>query len=271
MSYPTQSMLDARPDITNYLFHWTRSLAVLKHIISCGFLKPTHAERGNGVTIRGPYPAVCYTDQPLHALRASFRVDKGRYRPYGVALHKWAVYEYGGRPVIYGDYRVLGTLLQPGEVGYEKGKKVCKGGLGRCSQYLWVRFEPIPEWDGKVPSDWSHEREWRTLVTKHNYEKLGKSPEDGVPLLLPWPARAASKVDRPRLFILVNKVDEAANLKEWIKGLLPYQGSNGWLKCYFEELRQIPIIALQHATEKLEKGDSRWERLDTVPVDELSS
>ena len=151
MSYPTQAMLDARPDMTNYLIHWTRTkwedkrwippFEILKRIIECGYLKPTLAVRprwGNP-TIKGPHAAVCYTEQPVGAFIKSCKADPSRYFPYGVAVHKWCLYRYRGRPVIYGDgdySRLINTKLKLGEEGYEEGKEIYKGGLDKELQYL---------------------------------------------------------------------------------------------------------------------------------------
>jgi hypothetical protein len=173
----------ARGDLTDYVIHWTRGAVVngkwldvfeiLKEIVRTGYLVPSFAPRaswtvgGANRTIQGPTPAVCFTEQPLGDFIDSCRVLPGRYSAYGVVLHKWHLYAYGGRPVMYGDEALLASLPD----GYK---------------YLWVRYNPIPAGDlGTFPVDWTHEREWRSVVREVTCGAFGKSPTEGVPLLLP--------------------------------------------------------------------------------------
>ena len=71
----------ARSGVTDYLIHWTRrainadgdyesAFDVLKAIIQCGCLRPSFSPKtrvtvgGRENTIRGPHPAVCFTERP---------------------------------------------------------------------------------------------------------------------------------------------------------------------------------------------------------------
>ena len=140
----------ARPDLTDYVIHWTRpqridgksvkTFDVLKLILQSGLLKPTFAPRnrvtvgGKNNTIKGEYPAVCYTEQPMSAFIMSCDALGGRYRPYGIAVRKDRLFDYGGRPVLYGDEDLFDAL--PDKL-----------------QYLWTRFQPIPtlvSWNQRV-------------------------------------------------------------------------------------------------------------------------
>src|SRR3990172_6655454 len=98
----------ARADLTDYVVHWTRPHSVqgkvvsafdtLKLIVACGYLRASYAPKhratvgGQENTIKGPHPAVCFTEQPLDAFIRSCSALPSRYTPYGVALHKWHLY-----------------------------------------------------------------------------------------------------------------------------------------------------------------------------------
>lgn len=256
----------ARPDVTDYVTHWTRRqnagkerlepLQVLKLIIKDGFLKPTFAPRsrftvgGVANTIKGKYPAVCFTEQPLEAFIRSCRAQSGRYRPYGVAVRKDRLFVYGGRPVLYGDDQLFSAL--PEEL-----------------EYLWARFQPIPESGvGGYPLDFTHEREWRARVKGYHYLHLGTSPGEGVPLLLP-PNLEGSEWVLSLPWILVKEKAEADELRQWMAGLPPYSGSNGVLQRYFKDLSNMLIVPLDEVENHLKQGDTRWARLDTLPIQEL--
>lgn len=256
----------ARPDVTDYLIHWTRGQKVdnqrlsafqmLKHILGCGFLKPPFAPKprttGGGVenTIKGQYPAVCFTEQPLDAFAKSVKALSSRYKPYGIAVRKEQLFIYGGRPVIYGDEALLATLPEQ-------------------YKYLWARFNPIPNYQlGGYPVDWTHEREWRARAHPYSYGQFGESPADGVPLLLPIDLEAPE----PALWlpwIMVKNNAEVEELKEWFDGLEPYVGSSGVLEKYFEVLPKVPILPLDEVRTRLDQGDARWARLDTLPYEEF--
>ena len=150
-----------RADLTDYVIHWIRSgpneegkwvksLETLVKIIECGYLIPSFARRGSiydrtsRPTIRGPYPAACFTEQSLDNFVLSCNILPSHYKPYGVALYKRALYQYGGRPVIYESEEILGQLVRPGEPGYEEGKEIYEGGLTTAYQYLWVRYDQYP-------------------------------------------------------------------------------------------------------------------------------
>jgi len=135
-----QRIREVRPDITDYLIHWVRPkyeggkvikpLVILLDIIESGYLKATFATRGSiydrskRPTVKGSYPAVCFTEQSLENFIKSCKVLPSHYYPYGVALYKRALYQYGGRPVIYGSEDILGIPLRPNESEYETGKEI---------------------------------------------------------------------------------------------------------------------------------------------------
>jgi hypothetical protein len=210
----------ARFDISNWVIHRTSTLERLKQILQCGYIQ---ADVGGRIkwsgkyygaytpTIRGQHPAVavCFTEQPLLGFTQSWRIARARYQPYGIALHKHNLFRYGGRPVIYGD-----------ETLYKR--------LSEEDQYLFVCYAPIPF---SKPVDWTHEREWRTKITteSNRFDRWGKTPDDGVPLIFP-----AGYVDNEKELslprILVKSLQEAKELRKWITELPAYEGTNRFIK-----------------------------------------
>ena len=164
--------------------------------------------------MRGPYPAVCFTEQTLANFLTSCEIWPKGYRPYGIALRKIALYQYGGRPAIYGAEDILGRRIRADEPGYEKDKEIYADGLPREYQYLWIRYQPIPNEHGYVV-DWTHEREWRCRVRFPYHTHEGPLPEEGVPILLPS-VLEGTKAVRAFPIILVSKQRE----KELLAGIL---------------------------------------------------
>ena len=259
----------ARTDLTNYVIHWTnykntqklrviRPYEVLREILQCGYLKPSFAPRRSlrtrtkVNTINGDYPAVCFTEQPLDCYIISCDNLPSRYKPYGIALNKYYLYDYGGRSVIYGDKSLLESL--PEEY-----------------KYLWARYNPIPEpgllGGDSYPVDWTHEREWRCRVNQHYPRYWGVEnlplPQEGVPILLPMDYRK-NKIT-PDFYILVDKKEEVIDLEQWILHLLPYQGKDKYLRVYFERLPNAQVISLQEVKEHLRADKQKWARIDTLP------
>ena len=253
----------ARPDLTDYLIHWTRKVevaqeaksafGVLKNILECGYLIPTFAPRRSVTanraprpTIRGTEPVVCFTEQPLSAFMRSCKTLTDRYSPYGIAVRKDRLYEYGGRPVVYGDNNLLNSLPVD-------------------HQYLWVNFQPIPQTQfGGFPLDWTHEREWRSKVMEYHVPDRGPYVSEGVPLLLP---PDGDKLLLP--WILVSTEAESSELRQWMHSLPDCDDSNAMTREYRRQLLHCPILPLELAQEKLSTGNDNWGRFDTLPYWEL--
>ena len=247
----------AREDLTDYLIHWTRgvpenhtpAIETLKAILECGYLMPSFAPRSRYTvnssprnTVRGSRPVVCFTEQPLDAFIKSCKTLPDRYKYYGVAVRKGRLFEYGGRPVIYGDESLLGSL--PDEY-----------------KHLWVNFQPTPRPEfGRYPLDWTHEREWRATVNEYHVLGHGVYLDNGVPLLLP-------PIDKTIYlpWILVKSGAEVDEMRSWISDLPPYTGENGMMIEYRKNLPFAPIIPLEAVKSKLSEGEQKWARLDTFP------
>lgn len=208
-----------RTDVTDYLIHLTKDIVSLFQILDCGYLIPTfapkysHFGKEKRKTIQGSIPAVCLTEQPLSCFLKACEVRPERYKPYGVVIHKYAVYAYGGRPVLYGDKKMLEAIHDD-------------------YKYLWVQYNPIPGSDG-YPLDFTHEREWRCIVNTKPQFGFTNLPKEGMPILLPWDA--SCNHDKYKFRILVNTKDEADILGQ----VLQSQGSHSEskiLNAYFKRL-----------------------------------
>ncbi len=197
--------------------------------------------------MEGNRPVVCFSEQPLSAFIRSYGTLTGRCKPYGIAVRKDRLFEYGGRPVIYSDGSLLSSLSEE-------------------YKHLWVNFQPIPNpYFGGYPLDWTHEREWRATVNEYHVLEHGTYQMDGVPLLLPPDGKTLLLP-----WILVRSTSEALEMRNWIKDLPEYSGSNGMMKIYRENLRFAPVLALEVAEAKLAEGAHKWGRFDTLPYEELS-
>lgn len=122
-----------RSDVTEYVIHLTRrtdkqtAFEVLKDILKYGYLKfqlsirpLTNIREPDGTFTKMEYsinatttsPVVCFTEQTLISLSEFFDHHEryNKLEPYGIAFHKNALFAYGGRPVIYGDYEFNNSL-----------------------------------------------------------------------------------------------------------------------------------------------------------------
>jgi hypothetical protein len=276
----------ARTDITDYVIHWVRRkyeegeyvkpIEALLTIIKCGHLKPSFAlrpsiyDRSKRPTVKGPYPAVSFTEQTFENFVISCKILQDRYSPYGIALYKRALYQYGGRPVIYGSEDILGERVRPNEPGYEEGKEIYKGGLPKDYQYLWFRYQPIPNVDGYVV-DWTHEREWRCRVNIYYDAKLGCTPKEGVPLLLPAVYNHEIKKEArylPKILVSCKSEKELVeeiikeSAQQWLAGC-----QDKYLQGYFKLLPQTKIIALDELEDNPEAAKLDWVLLGEPPSD----
>jgi hypothetical protein len=236
-------IMEARSDISEFVLHCTRAhyhpqggskihlsaLEALKRILQDGSLNATHAwcqvSTGRRPAIRGPHPAVCFTDQPVRffaqSIQASKDMQRDRYTEFGVAVRKVDLYRYGGRPVIYGDERILGERLSAQELrerGLREDLLLYRHGLPEQCQYLWAHYDPN-RWDSQLgarPIDFTHEREWRACPRPEINQQIGltEGSDMVVPLLLLAPQ--SSYVTEPTFVILVDTENQRRHLAEWI-------------------------------------------------------
>ncbi|HOG18516.1 MAG TPA: hypothetical protein PLB96_14355 [Syntrophales bacterium] len=248
-----------RADVTDWVVHWTRmetmdgrtksSWDILKNILQCGYIRPSKAPRLVGAkdqkkwcnTIRGKAPAVCFSEQTLKARLESFLADARRYSGCGIAFEKRSLFQYGGRPVIYGDDGLLARLHED-------------------DKYLWVNYDPLPQMSHEYPTDWTHEREWRARVLVYEDPELGKSPLEGIPLVLPpIDIKRGRKILLPKIVVLNDAVEKT--IREFISSMPEYNGPNCFIKYFFDHITELEIIKLADVTDK----DERYWRLETFP------
>ncbi|KYG02702.1 hypothetical protein BE21_54505 [Sorangium cellulosum] len=194
----------SRKDLSDRLIHITQDLSTLQAIVQSGFIRPTFAPRNmvhaDGETrnsIRGPYPAVCFSEMPLAALKELCALDlyKQRYHPYAVSYDRTLLFSQGARPVVYGGEDILDALPDP-------------------HKYLWVRLK-LEQDSAYYSIDWTHEREWRIRFRPEDRED--RFMYDGVPLEFGHRLKPTSIQ-----FIVKSRADSAA-LQKTIAGLAATQ------------------------------------------------
>jgi hypothetical protein len=271
-----QRIRAARADLTEYVVHLTRlvvdaapvptrvrsGLSRLKAILRCGFIRPTTAPRttlqkNRNHTVRGPHPAVCFTEQPLEQIPITLaNIDGASYQAYGIAFNRVDLYNYGARPVVYGDHNLFGSLNDD-------------------LKYLWVHFRPIGVNDAGYPNDFSFEREWRCRVTAKSVHLPWEHAVQGVPLLLPDDFRRVAKEVEPdcwklkaRRFpdfrILVQRDSEVDVVRDFLGDLRPEPGAQAYFKIYYAAVKKAQIISMEHVKRMLKSGSTRYRRIEDL-------
>jgi hypothetical protein len=239
---------------------YQRGFDRLKAIVNHGYLVPTKAatvtcRNYRTHVIKGRHPAVCFSEMPLDAIITTLQhVDCTGYVGYGVALHKVDLYNYGGRPVLYGDDALFHAL--PADL-----------------QYLFMRYDPRKRGQLGNPYDFTFEREWRSRVTT---DPLPWGHElKGVPLLLPddFMGIAAKSTSgkwqyskRPpdvRLIVALNQ--DVPPLRQWLRQWKPKETAGSYFQIYYYAIRKAQIISLEYVKERLENGDQDYRKIDTLP------
>src|SRR5262249_17003268 len=108
-----EAIREARDDLTDYVVHLTRRvgnqspLETLLQILRSEVIRPTFGlkqlagKSTTSITVKGPFPAVCLTEQTIAAIVKTLPLVRDRYRGYGIAYHKVDLHAVGGRPVLY--------------------------------------------------------------------------------------------------------------------------------------------------------------------------
>jgi hypothetical protein len=272
-----QRIREERSDVTDFLVHLTRfvvrhqpKLPVvqegflrLKAILKSGYLLPTNASRVTTIaqriskTIRGDFPAVCFTEQPLEQIPVSLRgASAGGYEGYGIAFHRVDLQRYGARHVIYGDYHDLNKLSDD-------------------MKYRWVPCLPIRPEEGGYPNDFSVEREWRCKVQTDHERLPWEHPLVGVPILLPDDFRRVAfesskfgwifRKRPPEFRIIVARDTEVEQLRAYIEGLKDCLSSRSlYHRIFWLAASKAQIISLQHVKRRLAKNDPKYRKIETL-------
>lgn len=284
-----------REDMSEFVLHCTRprrkswvppieytAFDVLKQILTDGFLRATFAfydsksAREHRPAIRGPYKAVCYTEQPLRFFLQSIRASNQsiimeRYTEFAIAVRKDDLFKYGGRPVLYSNDGILGTQLPPKEViawGYPPEAWVYEGGLPLDLQYLWVGYDPTALWRRNYPVDWTHEREWRACPNVAINRSIGLSNDEEIGVPLQLPTRNTDTPRKPRFVILVDTEARKAELSEWIAAAVGEISIRGlYWRRYAGALEEAPILIFE-TVEASDKSLGRLEDFITLEAED---
>lgn len=241
---PVADIREAREDMTEYVIHITSSINALIEILRAGKINASFSQMGNiysarvKPTVRGPWPAVCFTDQPLWALIDTVNTCGGRWSGYGIAVHKVPLFRAGGRPVWYMSPGDMGSELKEGQKHYKKGCRIHGGKIPPDLQFLCVAYQPDYSYTHNSQIDFTWEREWRYISKRNN----------SFSLWTPWGRKPA----------IVVKDDED---KEIIRKELKKLTSEG--KEWADKFRGI--ISLETAQRRLEDGRTRHGRVETWP------
>lgn len=264
-----QRIRHERTDLTDYVIHFTKDTPIVDEylnlrsdgymtarrvfvaILNDGFIRPTFAPIRNKTiqtvnnTVRGPYPAVCLTEQPLSAVLTTLRCSRNRYSGFGIAYHKYALTQAGGNPVLYGDGSIIGRWIRRDEPGYEEGKDIYTGGLPPELQYLWVRYKPASPQSEGYPIDFTWEREWRV-----------KCGEPGLPVFLEKYERDFTP-ELPAGALIVEKDEQVPKLRQ--KLAAKAEAGVSWAGKFSR------IVSLETVERKLGEGDHKYARIETWP------
>lgn len=274
-----QRIREARTDLTDYVVHLTRFVVDgdngrrdvkegrvrLKEIIRSGYLLPTAAHRitrnkNRNPTVRGPHKAVCFTGQPLEQIPATVRHGCGTgYKEYGIALHKADLFNYGGRPAIYGDEALFASLDDE-------------------FKYRWVRYHPVRPGGGD-PVDFTFEREWRSRIASTDTLPWGHDlpgvplllPDDFTRVSLPWSSGRwmYNKVSAPDFRILVKWDIDVKPIRDFINGLAAGPDASNYHQVYYRALKKAQVISLEQVERKLlDEGDTAYRRIEYLPFPE---
>jgi len=257
--------------MTEWLVHFTRynppfhPREVLSKILTEGVLRPGFALRGHPAksTIYGPFPAVCFSEQPLAMFiqYLAARADWAAMAGYGLLIHKHDLYAAGGLPVIYG----LGAReLERGDDGYDPSRRLLDPThISLYEQYRYVAFAPNRK---PYPLDWSHEREWRWPSYSGGPLELGheyRSTSTGE-FLARLHAFVEYDVDIPWLQGEIQRaleIDAAGKISE-----------NSYYHLWWRpRLAEIFVISLETIGRELQVGRTEFSRFEDLPSEYRAS
>ncbi|MCA9229106.1 MAG: hypothetical protein KDA57_00530 [Planctomycetales bacterium] len=168
-------MADNRPDLSNYLAHFTKgrpgkpALRILEEILSSKRLLASNLPWTN-------LPAVCFTECPWTSLLAHSK----QYSPFGIGFAKPRVFAAGGGPAYY---------VRADHYKKQNWKKH----VHTFVTPFWPKYRPASlktDALGGKTIDYSHEREWRVphdfvfeyshveFVILNSYDDMAKFSKD---------------------------------------------------------------------------------------------
>lgn len=147
-SYPSDKFKTSKPDISPYLFHFTRNHDVMKTLEKI-LEEEELRSKSHGF--------ICYTASPLTSLKQFFKTRVNRtglpmFMPYGIGFSRNIMYEkYGARNLIYGSEEEI----------------------------VEIRTK-LPDWSWRCDKlnlathDFEYQREWRTKGNVFNFKDFDK-------------------------------------------------------------------------------------------------
>jgi hypothetical protein len=245
-----------RADLTQYVVHVTRhrvqpaasAFRVLGEILESGYIRPTFAPRGqkNRPSIKGPCPAICFTDQPISALLVTCDVMPGHHTPYGIAYFKPTLFDAGARPAMYATKQDLGRRIQQGEPNWDPERELYTDGIPPELQYLFVEYDPSGVGVFNRVVDWTWEREWRLRFPNSHFSTKG------LPVGIRNPGSSVSGA------IVVYSENERTEIQAMLD-TIRRRPDGDWVQ-YIGK-----VIALETARAKIAQGDQRYCRIETWP------
>jgi len=127
----------SRNDICDFLIHFTKGVDLADACETLSKIVHEGTLQGNGRSIRGGYPCICFSEAPLASIQNGLINPDcySKYSPFGIMIKKEWLFQHGGRPVIY----------EP-DIEFQA--------LPDSHKWRHVRYEP-------PMIDFSWEREWR--------------------------------------------------------------------------------------------------------------
>lgn len=253
MTNPSETIIKARADLTEWLIHWTKkhndktALENLLSIISDGYIKSGNSIRNGRTTLYGVEKVVCFSQQPLWAFKITAEAsnNEANIDQYGLIFHKEDLFAEGAMPVIYGLER-----LELQDIKNRMQLKSCS--VNEEEYFRIITFVPNPKSNSYI--DWTHEREWRW--SKHNTN-----------FTLPASFCNSDKgMSQGRVHIIVKQEEDVKRVQTHVKDLVEKYNQNPepekaeWIKHLKSESK---IIIMTNIDTTKDLKDARLDSIDT--------
>lgn len=230
---------------------------VLQKILNDAHIRSGWSIRNERPTIFGLWPAVCFTEMPLYALRhyAKKRKDFESVNTYGICFKKQELFNAGARPVIYGISSKHKESPNSEKWSYNPRILSESCGISLSEQYRYVQMSM----KGKF-IDWSHEREWRWCDSNYTCHV------PGLPLF-----GKEEPIKFLELLILVNSKEERSRIINKLKELFDARISNHDYKYETDTLRNTYVISLEELESTLNPEEIKAVKIEELPLSNLKS
>lgn len=229
------------------------AFAVLKKILSDGYIKTGWSFRKGKPTVYGPKSAVCFTEMPLYALieYAKERKNTGTVENYGIAFLKDELFRAGARPAIYG-LSTKHTEAKDNIIGLRNLDPAT--GIGLKEQYRYV----FTNMAANKKTDWTHEREWRWADINEEFDFPG----------MPFSLDIYNEdLFFSKIIVFVKTNDEKNQLISLLKNLYDSECSHADLQYNSVVIENIFVLSLDML--KKMNIDSNKVKLDDLPLERI--